>query len=145
MKPLIHNLPSASYLRLPGVAAVHGFVGLCWILEQFGFDNVIERGFRRTNENVLTSIQAAVAVPRLYLYSKADEMVRRQDVEEHAELARNMGCMVYMVPFETSSHVAHIREDETKYWCAVRRILERCQGSSGSVMVSRSDREMARL
>lgn len=101
---------------------MHGFAAVSWLTEQLGFDDPIERGFRDTTH---AEVLSSRAVPRLYLYSKADRIVNWRDVGEHAQIARRAGCVVYMVLFRNSMHVAHIKEDETKYWSAVRQIVER--------------------
>ncbi|PVI04593.1 hypothetical protein DM02DRAFT_611420 [Periconia macrospinosa] len=64
-------------------------------------------------------------VPRLYLYSKNDDMVGWEEVEEHAEEARGAGWEVTTVRFEKSGHVAHVREDEARYWNEVLGAWER--------------------
>lgn len=58
-------------------------------------------------------------VPRLYLYSRVDEMVGHEEVEEHAAIARSKGWHVTMARFEMSAHCGHVREDEEKYWGAI--------------------------
>ncbi|KAH6625797.1 hypothetical protein C7974DRAFT_207571 [Boeremia exigua] len=58
-------------------------------------------------------------IPRVYLYSRVDEMVGCEEVEEHAAIARSKGWDVTMVRFEKSAHCGHIREDEGKYWAAI--------------------------
>lgn len=141
-KPMLVNLPRAPYLYLPGMLAVHGFVSVFALLEQFGFENVVERGFRRSNEDADLS---GKDVPRLYLYSKEDEIVGWRDVEEHAEIARRRGCVVRMVLFRDSAHVAHARGDGDKYWYAVRQMIERDTRLDGSITTSPSESEKARL
>ncbi|KAF2624653.1 hypothetical protein BU25DRAFT_131347 [Macroventuria anomochaeta] len=59
------------------------------------------------------------SVPRVYLYSRVDEMVGCEEVEEHAAIARGKGWDVTMVRFERSAHCGHVREDEGKYWGAI--------------------------
>lgn len=58
-------------------------------------------------------------VPRVYLYSRVDQMVGSEEVEEHAAIARRKGWDVTMVRFEQSGHCGHVREDEKKYWGAI--------------------------
>ena len=58
-------------------------------------------------------------LPRVYLYSRADEMVGPEEVEEHAAIAQRKGWHVTMVKFERSAHCGHVREDESKYWGAI--------------------------
>jgi hypothetical protein len=59
------------------------------------------------------------SVPRVYLYSRVDEMVGCEEVEEHAAIAKRKGWDVTMVRFENSAHCGHVREDEQKYWGAI--------------------------
>ena len=59
------------------------------------------------------------SVPRVYLYSRVDEMVGCEEVEEHAAIAKRKGWDVTMVRFEKSAHCGHVREDEQKYWGAI--------------------------
>ncbi|CAI6334378.1 unnamed protein product [Periconia digitata] len=63
--------------------------------------------------------------PRVYLYSKADEMVGWEEVEEHADEAAAKGWDVERVRFEKSAHAGHVREDADKYWGAVLRAWEK--------------------
>lgn len=58
-------------------------------------------------------------VPRVYLYSRADEMVGFEEADEHADVARSKGWDVTKVQFERSGHCGHVREDEKKYWGAI--------------------------
>ncbi|KAF2461648.1 hypothetical protein BDY21DRAFT_332800 [Lineolata rhizophorae] len=61
--------------------------------------------------------------PRCYLYSKADDMVGWEDVEEHVREAEERGFAVQTVCFEKSPHAGHIMEDPEKYWAAVQDVL----------------------
>jgi hypothetical protein len=58
-------------------------------------------------------------VPRVYLYSRADQMVGFEEVDEHADIAESKGWDVTRVRFEKSPHCGHVREDEAKYWAAI--------------------------
>ncbi|KAJ7760634.1 hypothetical protein DFH07DRAFT_816203 [Mycena maculata] len=60
--------------------------------------------------------------PRLYVYSKMDEMVPWRDVEEHAAQSAGDGLDVRLVCFEESPHVAHARVYPEEYWAAVRKV-----------------------
>lgn len=68
------------------------------------------------------------SVPRVYLYSRVDEMVGYEEVEEHAAIAKRKGWDLTMVRFEKSGHCGHVREDEQKYWGT---ILEAWAKSNG--------------
>tara|TARA_R110002003_G_scaffold116_5_gene10110 strand:+ start:32664 stop:33515 length:852 start_codon:yes stop_codon:yes gene_type:complete len=59
------------------------------------------------------------AVPRVYLYSRADQMVGFEEADEHANIAESKGWSVSKVQFENSAHCGHVREDEAKYWGAI--------------------------
>ncbi|EAA29561.1 hypothetical protein GE21DRAFT_9393 [Neurospora crassa] len=71
---------------------------------------------------------------RLYLYSKADEVVGWRDVERHVWLARKLvvkkkkkgieNGLVRAERFEKASHCALVMEDEERYWRAVRESWE---------------------
>jgi hypothetical protein len=58
-------------------------------------------------------------VPRVYLYSRADQMVGPEEVEDHSGIAAAKGWDVTRVVFKNSPHCGHIREDEAKYWAAI--------------------------
>jgi len=53
---------------------------------------------------------------RLYIYSKADELVPHEDVDSHAKDARLKGCnSVVQVLFENSRHYAHAMAHKDQY------------------------------
>ncbi|KIJ62853.1 hypothetical protein HYDPIDRAFT_30000 [Hydnomerulius pinastri MD-312] len=67
--------------------------------------------------------------PRLYIYSRKDELVPWQEVQQHAETAREKGLNVRCEVFEESAHVAHMRLDPKRYWASVQDVWEvACQG-----------------
>jgi hypothetical protein len=53
---------------------------------------------------------------RTYIYGKADEMVEWEHIELHARQAAEKGYTVRKEVFEGSTHVAHMRTDEGRYW-----------------------------
>jgi hypothetical protein len=60
------------------------------------------------------------SAPRLYLYSKADELVEHKAVAAHAEEARKKG---YKVTEQVSINAAHcgiVRDEPERYWRAVQ-------------------------
>ncbi|KAJ4986143.1 hypothetical protein SVAN01_08407 [Stagonosporopsis vannaccii] len=69
-----------------------------------------------------------MSVPRVYLYSRVDEMVGYEEVEEHAAIARRKGWDVTMVSFEKSAHCGHVREDEGRYWDAILTAWKKGKG-----------------
>ncbi|KAJ7503545.1 hypothetical protein B0H11DRAFT_586645 [Mycena galericulata] len=60
--------------------------------------------------------------PRLYIYSKVDEMVPFTDVEAHAARSESEGLDVRRVCFDKSPHVAHARLYPEEFWTAVRKV-----------------------
>jgi len=60
--------------------------------------------------------------PRVYVYSKDDEIVMGRDVAAHADLAREKGLDVTVEEFSKSKHVAHSRMDPGRYWCIVQNL-----------------------
>ncbi|EGN99311.1 hypothetical protein SERLA73DRAFT_182241 [Serpula lacrymans var. lacrymans S7.3] len=60
--------------------------------------------------------------PRLYLYSRKDELVPWQQVQNHSEVSRSKGLNVRTELFENSAHVAHMRAEPDRYWSSVMKI-----------------------
>ncbi|KAI0137485.1 hypothetical protein BJ170DRAFT_62687 [Xylariales sp. AK1849] len=53
---------------------------------------------------------------RAYIYGRSDEMVDWQHVRLHTKQAEAKGFAVRQEMFQGSSHVAHMRVDEGRYW-----------------------------
>lgn len=66
---------------------------------------------------------AAAAGRRVYLYSRADEMVGWRDVAAHAAEARGRGARVEVVEFAGTKHVGHAVAEPGRYWGAVGRVM----------------------
>lgn len=62
--------------------------------------------------------------PRLYIYSKKDELVPWQEVEKHIETAKTSGFNVRSEVYEDSAHVAHMRLDPKRYWASVQDLWQ---------------------
>jgi Eukaryotic protein of unknown function (DUF829) len=86
------------------------------------------------NKNLMTRIRRGLEdqrlwdtehIPRCYLYSKNDTLIKWQDVEKHARKAEDKGVPVLLATFQDSNHCHHVREDGEKYWSAVRWTLQR--------------------
>jgi len=60
------------------------------------------------------------STPRLYVYSRADEMVPFDEVKLHVARVREVGLNVKEEVFEDSPHVAHARTEPVRYWNAVQ-------------------------
>lgn len=59
------------------------------------------------------------SVKRLYLYSKEDDIIHWEDIEEHAADARQKGWSVSAEIFEGTPHVGHMRSHPEQYWAAI--------------------------
>ncbi|KAH0833499.1 hypothetical protein J3R83DRAFT_12624 [Lanmaoa asiatica] len=57
--------------------------------------------------------------PRLYIFSKKDELIPWQEVQKHAEAAKTSGLNVRCEVYEESAHVAHMRLDPKRYWASI--------------------------
>ena len=64
---------------------------------------------------------ATKAAPRIYLYSKSDDIISAADIEEHAADARAKGYDVTMELFEGTQHVGHMRAYPERYWGAISK------------------------
>ncbi|KAG2159172.1 uncharacterized protein EDB93DRAFT_1118668 [Suillus bovinus] len=60
--------------------------------------------------------------PRLYLFSRRDELISWQEVSRHAEIAKEHGMDVRCELFEESAHVAHARVEPERYWSSVQEV-----------------------
>lgn len=123
------GLPGGWFWRWFGKVGVHGLLVGVWVL------NVL---LRRENKMVVLCRELNDedmfdnGVPRVYLYSRADQMVGWEEVEGHAAVARSTGWDVEIVRFEGSAHCGHVREDKGRYWGAVLEAWKR--GGDGEVL-----------
>lgn len=58
--------------------------------------------------------------PRLYIYSTKDELIPPEQIEEHAEEARDLGFNVRLEKYTNSAHVSHARTEPARYWASVK-------------------------
>ena len=86
------------------------------IFTSMGWEDGVTRLRRRFNDATIFSTE----VPRLYLYSEKDVLVKWQHVHEHAEDARIKGYSVREEKFTKAAHAALLTEDSVRYWNAVR-------------------------
>ena len=115
---LVQSMPPSPLIRVPGTLLAHVSVAAVLVLSRvFGVNDGVERLRAGLNDKRLFPAEA----PRLYIYSKADEMVWWEDVEEHAKAAEDLGWKVERASFEGSAHVGHMLEDGERYWDAVKR------------------------
>ncbi|KAK8087843.1 hypothetical protein PG997_002804 [Apiospora hydei] len=66
---------------------------------------------------------------RLYLYSKEDDIIGWEDIEEHVEHASKLGYHADTKLFEGSGHVDHMRHHPQKYWESIARTWRKAHGA----------------
>jgi hypothetical protein len=119
------SLPKSLLWRYFGSAMVHFLLALVFVFNNVTWsENKMVVMSRELNDTAIFKNTA----PRVYLYSKADQMVDWVEVEDHAAHAASKGWSVERVRFEKSPHVGHILEDGERYWGAVMKAWEKGQG-----------------
>ena len=120
--------PQSPFIYYPGIAVVYFFLTLIFAYcKVTGITPVIERVARALNDPDLISKRA----PRLYVYSKSDEMVWSPAVTGHGERARECGYEVDFEEFQGSKHVAHMVKDPRRYWTVVTDQWEKTLSRQG--------------
>jgi pimeloyl-ACP methyl ester carboxylesterase len=116
-------LAKSPTLKLLAFPFIHLLLCLIFIADRvFGFENVVARARRRLN----SSDYIVHTVPRLYIYSSADQMVPAPDVEAHAEQARRAGYSdVANLRFEATDHCAHASRYAEQYWGGIARLFDK--------------------
>lgn len=91
---------------------------LLWIM---GIENSVSSTRRLLNDARLIPL----AEPRLYLVSKADEIIDLKAVEDHLRDSHMAGYKnVQISIFSTASHCALVNEDRVRYWKHIQCLLK---------------------
>lgn len=116
------SMPRSPFTKFLGPPILHLVLCLLFLaLFVTGTEDVITRIRKRLNDHVLFSTE----VPRLYIYSKADQLVPYQDVKSHADDAKRKGYLgAQELLFEASAHCAHAMVHKDQYWEAIAVLLE---------------------
>lgn len=124
VKAFSFAFPSNPVLR-PLIKAYFYIVLSLWmyIHKILRIEDGMARVYRRTND--LTLFPSSI--PRLYLYSKADELIPWRRVHAHADVAREDGYAVREEVFEKAPHCNLLKEDAQRYWEAVGRLVDETQ------------------
>ncbi|KAK3373116.1 hypothetical protein B0T24DRAFT_250125 [Lasiosphaeria ovina] len=96
-----------------------------WVL---GISSTAAYSTSVVNDTTLSDVGAR----RLYLYSKADDIIHWEDIEVHAAQARERGFDVEAELFEGTPHVGHMRKHAQKYWDAIARAWKDSAAATGS-------------
>ncbi|KAI0023832.1 DUF829-domain-containing protein [Xylariomycetidae sp. FL0641] len=75
---------------------------------------------------------ATTRAPRIYMYSKADDLIGWEDVEANAAVAKSKGYKIILERFEDSPHVGHMRLHPEQYWGAIARAWEESMKMGGN-------------
>lgn len=121
---IAYQIPTTNWwVRALGLALLYLLVAALWTFERLtGRLNVISQA----NSDLLNDSLIMKDLPRWYLYSKEDLLVRGDDVEWHAEMAVVRGWMVKREVFEGSGHCRHGKgAGEDKYWNIVEGMVDR--------------------
>lgn len=111
--------PLTNYLGPPILHIVLCLIFLALLVTRA--EDVITRIRKQLNDNKLFSPD----IPRLYIYSKADQLVPCQDVKSHADDARVKRYRATSeVLFEASAHCAHATVHKEQYWEAVAGLIK---------------------
>lgn len=139
-----HSLPRSVPAQTIGKALLYPVIGVINGLQQTGWMSSVRDLRAQLNDPSIFGATAA----RLYLYSKADQMVAWEDVECHQKEARSeLGCAVEGVAFPDSPHCALVRDHPGQYWDEIKRFwTERAIKNPPGWTVSTScDRPRSRL
>jgi len=119
------SIPNNRLLRILGFYLVYCLVFFLMLVDRISQrEGRITRLRRLLNDSEVFTASA----PRLYLFSKADSMVKYSDVHDHAEDARKAGLQVTEEVFERAPHCALLNEDAVRYWKSVQEHIN--QGRS---------------
>ncbi|CAN9107396.1 hypothetical protein CUC08_Gglean009899 [Alternaria sp. MG1] len=120
------SLPQIPVLRHIAILFASLVLGCIWMLYIGikGFENNV---ISRTRRRIIDPTYFDPSAPRCYLYSKSDTLIAWQDVSEHVEETETAGIPVIDIPFETSEHVGHAKEDPLRYWDAVMTTWQQAQ------------------
>ncbi|KAL7944252.1 hypothetical protein V8C42DRAFT_326289 [Trichoderma barbatum] len=111
-KAATYSLPNALPARVVGQALLYPTVAIVTGLQNAGLMRSVKHLRAHLNDPAVLGTSE-----RLYLYSKADRVVRWEDVEAHIEDAKTQqGLCVQGVAFHGSPHCALVRDHGDKYW-----------------------------
>jgi hypothetical protein len=112
------SLPQIRVLRHTGLLFGSAVLGCIWIL-YVGVKGCENNVITRTRRRLQDPKHFDLTTPRCYLYSRNDDLIAWQDVQEHAEESMDQNIPVTQVLFEHSGHVGHAKQEPERYWNAV--------------------------
>jgi hypothetical protein len=131
------SLPSHPVLKILGSAICMVVLGWLWMYYYWiiGFENNF---ITKTRQRLLDDSIWNLAIPRCYLFSKADESIWWKDVLQHAQEAIEMGVPVAHMRFPNSPHCRHAVDYPTSYWDAVAITWKRASDTAAHMRKKQS-------
>ncbi|KAF2195934.1 hypothetical protein K469DRAFT_699556 [Zopfia rhizophila CBS 207.26] len=116
------SLPRGGVQQAIGVVLIHITLIVLFFCDRLlGVENAVSATRKRLLKNDVFPLD----VPRLYIYSKTDDMVPDVDVHMHAEDARRNGYLdIRETVFDESAHCAHAVKHDSEYWKAVGDVVK---------------------
>ena len=101
----------------------------------FGFQYPRLQPFEQMRMQLLDPNFFPLDAPRLYIYSKPDELVHAKDVESHMGDAKKVGVRTVVAKRnEQCAHVAHMRMDPESYWATIHKLYLGEQTEFGEIV-----------
>ncbi|KAL4900293.1 hypothetical protein BDW74DRAFT_96143 [Aspergillus multicolor] len=136
----VYSLPPASLpIHLMSKMLLFPTIGVITGLQTLGITSSISKMQKQLNDSLVISAR----VPRLYLFSKADETIHWEEVQAHLDDATVRGYNVSSVVFHKSPHCALIVEDEKRYWGAIQQFWEQIVNTNVPADVVKGEAEVA--
>lgn len=119
-KAAAYSLPNAFPARIAGQTLLYPTVAIITGLQNAGLMRSVKHLRAHLNDPAVLG-----TARRLYLYSRADQVVRWEDVEAHIEDARTQkGLQAEGVAFDGSPHCALVRHHSDEYWKTIASYWE---------------------
>lgn len=123
------GMPKTLFGQWVGIPMVYVVVGTLVALHELGLVEIAHHKLWRDLNNTDGAFLSS-KIPRSYIYSGSDQMIRSSEVERHAEAAKermegvglspsDASSLVKLEKFDGSAHVNHISVDAERYWKVV--------------------------
>lgn len=115
-------------VRYPVQALFSLAIGAIWILHHLGlFHDVVST----IGSRLMDATYFPLDIPRLYIYSSADELISHERIHEHVESAADVIGRQHITSrvYHDSGHVAHAKVHGKAYWHDVRELLKKTEAA----------------
>ncbi|KAJ5542905.1 hypothetical protein N7535_005327 [Penicillium sp. DV-2018c] len=107
---------TAKFFPWPFVVTQGLWYAFLWGTYLWGVLRGLEPSGKWANRIFTDKSRVTTDTSRLYLYSKEDEIIGYEDLEENAAHVKSLGYNVDLEMFEGSAHVGHMRLHPEQYW-----------------------------